>query len=167
MPEKLIDNIFTYDSYRYVPENLRLEWKTLYNYYSVDYFNKQHKIYEIYPQNRIDIYNEEVTRLDRVIDMTINFKERIKNLQPKYNIDINYSNRMKSELNNSIDKMLEFLNIKLNSVKKITTSNNINLTPINENYENYEVEDISENKTNLFLVIILIYILFILLLNNN
>ena len=33
MPEKLIDNIFTYDSYRYVPENLKLEWKTLYNYY--------------------------------------------------------------------------------------------------------------------------------------
>ena len=166
MPEKLIDNIFTYDSYRYVPENLKLEWKTLYNYYSVDYFNKQHKIYEIYPQNRIDIYNEEVTRLNRVIDMTINFKERIKTLQPKYNIDINYSNRMKSELSSSVDKMLEFLNIKLNLINKITDSNNISLTSIKENYEN-DKEDLSDNKTNLFLVIILIYILFILLLSNN
>ena len=28
---KLIDNIFDYDSYRYVPNELKAEWKTLYN----------------------------------------------------------------------------------------------------------------------------------------
>ena len=57
MSKKLIDNIFTYDSYRYVPEDLKLEWKTLYNYYSTKYFDKQHKIYSIFPQNRIDFYS--------------------------------------------------------------------------------------------------------------
>ena len=45
MSNNLIDNIFDYNSYRYVPESLKSEWKTLYNLYSGDYFNKQHKIY--------------------------------------------------------------------------------------------------------------------------
>ena len=39
MSEKLIDNIFDYKSYRYIPENLKAEWKNLYNLYSGDYFN--------------------------------------------------------------------------------------------------------------------------------
>lgn len=167
MSKKLIDNIFTYDSYRYVPEDLKLEWKTLYNYYSTNYFKKQHKIFSIFPQNRIDFYNEEILRINRLLNICNKFKHNIKNIQPKYNIDINYSERIKNELNESISKIEEFLNIKENNVKKNISKNKIPLNTVKENYENYEEKQLSENKYFLLCIIVLIYILFILLLNNS
>ena len=47
MSKKLIDNIFDYDSYRYVPQELKAEWKTLYNLYIGNYFKKQHEIWNL------------------------------------------------------------------------------------------------------------------------
>ena len=167
MSKKLIDNIFTYDSYRYVPEDLKLEWKTLYNYYSTKYFDKQHKIFSIFPQNRIDFYNEEILRIDRLLNICNKFKENIKNLQPKYNIDINYSERIKNELNESISKIEEFLNIKNMNVNKNVSDSKIPLRRIKENYDGYQEKELTENKYFLLCVIVLIYILFILLLNNS
>ena len=65
----MIDSIFDYKNYRYVPIELRMEWKTLYNLYKGGYFIKQHKLFKIFPQNRIDYYNEELLRLNRVEKM--------------------------------------------------------------------------------------------------
>ena len=167
MSKKLIDNVFTYDSYRYVPEELKLEWKTLYNYYSVDYFNKQHKIHKIYPQYRIDVYNEELFRVNRLLDICYKFKDKIKNIQPKYNIDIDYSKRMQKELTDSNDKIIEFLTNKVSKTNKIVKKNKIPLTHTRETFENYDTKKVSQNKYLLIIIIVLIYILFILLLNNN
>ena len=167
MSKKLIDNVFTYDSYRYVPEDLKLEWKTLYNYYSVDYFNKQHKIHKIYPQYRIDIYNEEVFRVNRLLDICYKFKDKITKIQPKYSIDINHSKRMQKELTDSNNKIIEFLNNKIKKTNKIIKKNKIPLTHTRETFEDYNLNKVSQNKYLLIVIIVLIYILFILLLNNN
>ena len=98
MSNNLIDNIFDYDSYRYVSEPLKTEWKSLYNLYSGDYFNKQHKIYSIYPQNRIDFYNEELERLNRIEKIYRKFNCTLDSLQPKYNSDLEYSKNIKRSL---------------------------------------------------------------------
>jgi len=106
----MIDNIFDYKNYRYVPIELRMEWKTLYNLYSGNYFHTQHKLFKIFPQNRIDYYNEELSRLNRVEELANKFKKSILKIQPKYNSDIKHSNEIKISLENSINKMLEFVN---------------------------------------------------------
>ena len=105
----MIDNVFNYKNYRYVPIDLRMEWKTLYNLYSGDYFNTQHKLFNIFPQNRIDYYNEELLRLNRVENLAIKFKNNLKNIQPKYNSDIEHSKEIKKSLEKSVDKMLDFI----------------------------------------------------------
>ena len=103
---KLIDNVFDYDSYRYIPNELKAEWKTLYNLYIGNYFNKQHEIYKIYPQNRIDFYNEEILRLNRLENLCNNFIKKVENIKPKYNKDVEYSNFIKDSLKNSINKKI-------------------------------------------------------------
>ena len=121
----MIDNVFDYKNYRYVPINLRMEWKTLYNLYSGDYFNTQHKLFNIFPQNRIDYYNEELSRLNRVENLAIKFKNNLKNIQPKYNSDIEHSKEIKNSLEKSIDKMLDFIFNKKTILEKKINKNNI------------------------------------------
>ena len=127
MSKKLIDNIFDYDSYRYVPQELKAEWKTLYNLYIGNYFKKQHEIYKIHPQNRIDFYNEEILRLDRLQKLCDNFLDKIENLQPKYNSDVEYSGKIKKSLKKSINKLNLFLKNKKDLVNKKVKVNNIPL----------------------------------------
>ena len=91
----MIDSIFDYKNYRYVPIELRMEWKTLYNLYKGNYFIKQHELFKIFPQNRIDYYNEELLRLNRVEKMIKKFENSIKKIQPKYNSDIEHSKQIK------------------------------------------------------------------------
>ena len=105
----MIDSIFDYKNYRYVPIELRMEWKTLYNLYKGGYFIKQHKLFKIFPQNRIDYYNEELLRLNHIEKLVKKFENNIKNIQPKYNSDIKYSKQIKKSLEKSIKKMNEFI----------------------------------------------------------
>ena len=59
---KLIDNIFDYETIRYVPIFYQNEWKSLYNSYKTNYFKEQNKIFNIYCtkkyDNKLNEYNK-------------------------------------------------------------------------------------------------------------
>jgi hypothetical protein len=161
MSKKLIDNIFDYDAYRYVPQDLKAEWKTLYNLYIGNYFKKQHEIYKIYPQNRIDFYNEEILRLERIDIMCNNFLNKIKSLQPKYNSDIEYSDKMKESLEKSINKLQLFLKNKNDLVNRKVEVNNIPRINDTEHFNQcYDLDSASNNKFPILISIILIILIF-------
>ena len=161
MSQKLIDNIFDYDSYRYVPQELKSEWKTLYNLYIGKYFEKQHEIYKIYPQNRIDFYNEENLRLDRIKNLCETFSDKVENLQPKYNSDVEYSNEIKKNLKKSINKILKFINNKKTIVSnKMETKQIPNIQDEEHFSQCYDLDKASSNKAPIIISIILILVIF-------
>jgi hypothetical protein len=158
----MIDNVFDYKNYRYVPINLRMEWKTLYNLYSGDYFNTQHKLFNIFPQNRIDYYNEELSRLNRVENLAIKFKNNLKNIQPKYNSDIEHSKEIKNSLEKSIDKMLDFIFNKKTILEKKINKNNI------PKKKEFIIEKFTNDKKEydyvpIYITLIMVFLLFYLL----
>lgn len=157
----MIDNIFDYKNYRYVPIELRMEWKALYNLYRGDFFNTQHKLYNIFPQNRIDYYNEELSRLNQVEKLAIKFKNNLKNIQPKYNSDIEHSKEIKKSLEKSIDKMLDFLCNKKTILENKFNKNNIpKKEPIIENFSNDNKE---YDYVPIYITLIMVFLLFYLL----
>ena len=161
MSKNLIDNIFDYDSYRYVPQDLKAEWKTLYNLYIGNYFKKQHDIYKIYPQNRIDFYNEEILRLNRLQNLCDKFLNKIENLQPKYNSDVDYSREIKKSLKKSINKLNLFLKNKKNLVTKKVKINDVPLKNKIEHFNQcYDLDSASSNKIPIIVTIILIIVMF-------
>ena len=163
MSNNLIDNIFYYNSYRYVPESLKSEWKTLYNLYSGDYFNKQHKIYNIYPQNRIDFYNEELTRLNRIEKLYIKFNCSLDKLQPKYNSDIEYSENIKLSLKKSVEIMHTFIqNKKKIILNKFKNKNIPKLDNIESFNQCYDLTDASNNKVPIIITLFIILLIFYL-----
>tara|TARA_Y200000002_G_scaffold359018_1_gene342962 strand:+ start:466 stop:945 length:480 start_codon:yes stop_codon:yes gene_type:complete len=158
----MIDNVFDYKNYRYVPIDLRMEWKTLYNLYSGDYFNIQHKLFNIFPQNRIDYYNEELSRLNRVENLAIKFKNNLKNIQPKYNSDIEHSKEIKKSLEKSIDKMLDFIFNKKTILEKKINKNNI------PKKKEFIIEKFTDDKKEydyvpIYITLIMVFLLFYLL----
>lgn len=163
MSNNLIDNIFDYNSYRYVPESLKSEWKTLYNLYIGDYFNKQHKIYNIYPNNRIDFYNEELSRLNEIEKLYIKFNCSLDKLQPKYNSDVEYSNKIRSSLKLSIEKMHTFVQNKKKLLLGKFKKNNIpKKTKFEQFNQCYDLGEASNNKVpiilTLFIVLVVLYL---------
>ena len=46
-----IDGVFDANSYRYIPYDLRNEWKTLYNLFSKSFYDKMHLKYKIFPND--------------------------------------------------------------------------------------------------------------------
>ena len=158
----MIDNVFDYKNYRYVPINLRMEWKTLYNLYSGDYFNTQHKLFNIFPQNRIDYYNEELSRLNRVENLAIKFKNNLKNIQPKYNSDIEHSKEIKNSLEKSIDKMLDFIFNKKTILEKKINKNNI---PKKKEFilEKFTNDKKEYDYVPIYITLIMVFLLFYLL----
>lgn len=163
MSNNLIDNIFDYNSYRYVPEELKVEWKNLYNLYRGEYYKKQHEIYNIYPQTRIDLYNEELDKLKHIENLYINFNCISNNIQPKYNSDIEYSERVKQSLKKSVEKMNTFVQIKKSIVLNKINEKDV---PIRENVENFEqcndMEQVSNNKIPIIITLLIVLILFFL-----
>lgn len=158
---KLIDNVFDYDSYRYIPNELKAEWKTLYNLYIGNYFVKQHEIYKIYPQNRIDYYNEEILRINRLENICNNFLKKVESLKPKYNNDVEYSNKIKDSLKNSINKITLFLNNKKNLINKKVEVNDIPIKKTVEHYnECYDMDSITKSKVSIIITLILIIVIF-------
>ena len=163
MSNSLIDNIFNYKSYRYVPEQLKSEWKTLYNLYSSDYFNKQHKIYNIYPQNRIDIYNEELTRLNEIEKLYIKFNCALDRLQPKYNSDIEYSENIKDSLTKSIEKMHAFVqNRKKILLDRFEKKNIPKQEDVEQFNQCYDLDTASNNKVPIIISLFVILLIFYL-----
>ena len=156
----MIDSIFDYKNYRYVPMDLRLEWKSLYNLYKGDYFNTQHKLFKIFPQNRIDYYNEELLRLDRVKELASKFKNSLIKIQPKYNSDIEHSNEIKNSLENSINKMLEFINNRKSRLEYKFKKNDIPVKTIIETFENSKKE---YEYIPVYITLIMVFLLFYLL----
>ena len=158
---KLIDNIFDYDSYRYVPNQLKAEWKTLYNLYIGNYFNRQHEIYKIYPQNRIDFYNEEILRINTLENLCNKFFNKLESLQPKYNNDVEYSNKIKDSLKNSIKKIKLFLDNKKNLINKKVEINEIPIKKSIEYFNDcYNMDSVSRNKVSIVITLILIIVIF-------
>lgn len=157
----MIDNIFDYKNYRYVPIELRMEWKTLYNLYKGNYFIKQHNLFKIFPQNRIDYYNEELLRLNRVEKMVKKFENSIKKIQPKYNSDIEHSKQIKKSLEKSINKMKEFICNKMLILEYKFNKQNI---PKNEIIiENFENDKKEYDYIPIYITLIMIFLLFYLL----
>ena len=157
----MIDSIFDYKNYRYVPIELRMEWITLYNLYKGGYFIKQHKLFKIFPQNRIDYYNEELLRLNRVEKMVKKFENNIKNIQPKYNSDIEHSKQIKKSLEKSIKKMNEFILNKKSILEEKFNKKNI---PRNEIIiENFTNDKKEYDYVPIYITLIMIFLLFYLL----
>ena len=157
----MIDSIFDYKNYRYVPIELRMEWKTLYNLYKGNYFIKQHELFKIFPQNRIDFYNEELLRLNRVEKMIKKFENSIKKIQPKYNSDIEHSKQTKKSLEKSIKKMNEFILNKKSILEEKFNKKNI---PRNEIIiENFTNDKKEYDYVPIYITLIMIFLLFYLL----
>lgn len=51
----MMDNIFEVKYYRYVPESIKTQWRTISNNYEAKYWEKMHQNNEIFPQIRIDL----------------------------------------------------------------------------------------------------------------
>lgn len=110
---KLIDNIFDYETIRYVPIFYQNEWKSLYNSYKTNYFKEQNKIFNIYCTKKYDNKLNEYNKLKYMKKLNIKLLNYFYNLQPKYNSDIDYSDRVKRKLLYSINKISKFVDSKL------------------------------------------------------
>ena len=114
---KLIDNIFDYETIRYVPIFYQNEWKSLYNSYKTNYFKEQNKIFNIYCTKKYDNKLNEYNKLKYMKKLNVKLFDYFYNLQPKYNSDIQYSDRIKRKLLYSINKISKFVNNKLKILK--------------------------------------------------
>lgn len=148
----MMDNVFEVKYYRYVPESIKTQWRTISNNYEAKYWEKMHENNEIFPQIRIDLYNEEKRRLLNLRKEIINFKDNtIPNIRSLYSNETEYLSNTKKSLNNSSAKILNFLNEKLNRLDNIMQKKKV---PLIENFVN------TNNKE--YLIIILIVLMFII-----
>lgn len=164
---ELIDNIFEYKAYRYVPSELRLEWKTLYNLYKGKFYSKYHKIYDIYLEKRIDLYNEEFNRLKRIEYLCLKFNKLFENLQPKYNTDIKYSKEIKKSLKKSIDKLLLFISNKILIIEDIMENKKVSKKNTFEHFNDEYEDQLTNSKLTIIITLILIFIIFYVLIQYN
>lgn len=107
-----IDGIFEYKSYRYVPYDLRNDWKTFYNLTSKKFYNKLNSHYNLFPYINIDLHNEELEKIDNLVKLCSDFEIKVDNLKPKIESDLEYSMQIKDSLKTSLKEMNEFLDIK-------------------------------------------------------
>ena len=148
----MMDNIFEVKYYRYVPESIKTQWRTISNNYEAKYWEKMHENNEIFPQIRIDLYNEEKRRLLNLKKEIIHFKDNtIPNIKSLYSNETEYVNETKKSLNNSSIRILNFLNKKLNRLDNIMQKKKV---PLIENFVN------TNNKE--YLIVILIVLMFII-----
>ena len=162
-----IDGIFEYKSYRYVPYNLRNEWKTFYNFTGKSFYNKLHSQYNLFPYINIDIYNEELGRIDNLNKLCYNFKNQVDNLKPKNNDDIAYSEIIKDSLLTSINEINTFLKVKKKFLMKQINNNKVPLKENNiEHFNNQtcnSIDTVSDRKPLIIfsLIFIILFYLFI------
>jgi len=161
-----IDGVFEYKSYRYIPYNLRNEWKTLYNIYSKNFYNNMHKRNKLFSQMRVDFYNEELSRLDMLDKMCNNFELKVINLKGKYENEKKYSEDIKKSIINSLKDIKNFIKINKNIVNEKFDINDIPLKNNIEYFDNscHNLDRISDKKTiivlSLFITILIFYLTF-------
>ena len=160
-----IDGIFEFKSYRYVPYSLRSEWKTFYNYTSKRFYDKINYQNKLFPYINIDIYNEELDRINNLNYLCNEFNTKLKNLQPKYKSDLKYGEDIKKSLTQSINEIQQFLKIKKNLlINKI----NKKQVPLKENtIEHFEEKscnniDVIGDRKHIIVISLLFIILFYL-----
>ena len=171
--ENLIDNVFTLNSYRYVPDLLKKEWKNILEIYTENYWTNKHKHFEIFPQIRIDLYNFELKKINFILKLIKKNYFFFNNLIPKYTSDVLYSQRIKSELLNSLNIIKIFCNNRKKKILDIIKSNNIpNKTKLCNNNVCQNIENFKTNDNNEFLktkilyfIIIITIIIFLISLN--
>ena len=146
-----IDGIFEYKSYRYIPNDLRKEWKTLYNIYGRNFYKNMHKRNNLFPQMRIDLYNEELLRLNMLEDICNKFEPKVINLKSKYDDEKEYREDIKKSILKSLEHIKKFVKINKNIINNKIDNNDIPLRKTIEHYDNqcYDLDYIS-NKKNSF-----------------
>ena len=163
MNEK-IDGVFDANSYRYIPYDLRNEWKTLYNLFDRSFYDKMHLKYEIFPYIKTDFYNEELIRINNFENLCKKFSNKINNLVPKYENEKEYSEEVKNSLSSSINEILKFLSNKKTILNKNILEKNIpikNTNMIEEFNQCNSLDKISKNRSIIILLIIIIIIFYI------
>lgn len=145
----MIDNVFDSKYYRYVPEAIRNEWRTISNNYEARYWEKMHEVNDIYIQIRIDLYNEELRRLISLQKKVINFKDNvIPKIKSIYNNETGYVIKTKESLTKSCQQILKFLQEKIDKLNKIMNKKKIPL-----------VEKFTKINNNGFLIILIIIVI--------
>jgi len=167
--ENTIDGIFEDKYYRYIPYNLRSEWKTIYNIYSRNFYVNLHKKHKLFPIFRIDYYNEELQRLNNLEDLCFKFKLKVNNLKNKLENEVEYSNKVKKSLLQSLNKIEKFIKVNKNLLSKKINSNNIPLKKNIESFDNNQtcndMSVISNNKFNIVIMLVIIILFFYLTFN--
>ena len=162
-----IDGIFEFKSYRYVPYSLRSEWKTFYNYTGKKFYDKLNLQNKLFPYINIDIYNEELERINNLDNLCNNFEVKVKNLKPKNKTDISYSEDIKKSLFESINEIKQFLNVKKNILMKQVNTKNVPLKEKTiEHFKSQScnnIEDIGDRRSIIIfsLIFIILFYLYI------
>ena len=167
-----IDGVFEYKAYRYVPFNLKNEWKTLYNYTYNKFYDKLNTKNKLFAYKNFDILNEEIGKVNNLKILCENFKLKINNIKPQNKSDMKYSEEIKLSLLKSINEIEKFLNIKKNILieycnkKKIPLkeNNNIEHSKKKKNLNSDNTDDINNiindiNNKNFLIIITLIFII--------
>jgi len=165
-----IDGVFEYKSYRYIPYNLRNEWKTLYNFYGTNFYKNMHKRNHLFAQIRIDYYNEELTRFNILEEICNKFEPKVINLKSKYKNEKEYSENIKKSILNSLKDIKNFIKVNKNIINKKIHINDIPLKNNIEYYHNskcYDLDDISSQKSVLIISLLLIILAFYLTFDNE
>lgn len=161
-----IDTIFKSNSYRYIPVDLRNEWRDLYNYNTCGYYDTMIKGYYHNPVAQIDVYNEKYDRINRVLAMIEKFEYKLKTVQPLYNSDKKYNKKIKNELLNSMLSMKTYLNNMLYDVTETMGENDVPVRtaePV-EFVEHYQNDTQSKKKkTPVLIILFMIFMCYLLL----
>jgi len=161
--ESKIDSIFEEKYYRYIPYNLRNEWKTTYNLYGKNFYKNMHLKNNLFPVYRIDYYNEELFRLNNLSKLCNKFKENIKNIKYKYESDKEYSEKLQKSILNSLDKIDKFVKVNKNLLNKKININKIPIKRKNiEHFDNNKCNDLDKlsNRKLTIIISLVIIILF-------
>ena len=158
---KLIDNVFDYDTIRYVPVNIQNEWKNLYNLYKGRFFERQKKIYNIYCSIQNDFKSDEINKLNYMSVLLNFFKNQVQNIQPKLNIDSDYSEDIKNKLLNSIKKMSKFIKFKKYLLKGKKLQNSVREDKVIEKFSNRIGSNF--NKRNILLIFIFVILTYLMI----
>ena len=141
-----IDKIFSSKSYRYIPTDIRNEWKTIYNYYANGHYEKMYSINIYNPQITIDLHNEQRDRLNRVLNRLTSFSKTIKDIQPETVEDTEHAETAKTELANSLNLMKLFIKERQAELdQKMSVSD----MPLRQNENNEPYDMIKGNGSNI------------------
>ena len=155
-----IDGIFDCVSYRYIPYELKSEWKTLINYYKSNYFENKIKLNSLFDQIKIDIYNEELNRLNNIEIICNNFNKKIKNIHTKYECEKKYGDYIQKNLHSNVNEIKKFINIKKQKLYQKIKENNILNDKINykiiESFNDNNKKEINKKCSIIIILMILL-----------